>query len=206
MILASTSQRRREILALTGLEFEVIPPNYHESISTSRSARQEARHHAAQKALSVAVCFPDDVVIGSDTLIELNGEKIGKPKDAAHAREMLRTLSGHTHAIYTAVAVVAGRDHPGDILVEEARVTMKRYGNEEIADYVTGGEGMDKAGGYSLQGEGRRLIEWLDGDYLAAVGLPLRGLVDALRKAGLHPTIDLDHLYNQRDFMNWQTY
>ena len=206
LILASTSPRRKEILSLSGLPFEVIPPDYHEKLSPSRSARQEARHHAAEKALSVAVRFPDDIIIGSDTLIELENEKIGKPKDTTHAKAILKKLSGQTHVIYTAAAVVAGRDHPGDVIVEPIRVTMNPYTDADIAAYVAAGEGMDKAGAYSLQGQGRDLIEWLEGDYLAAVGLPLRGVVLALQKAGLEPKVDVEVIYRHRTFMNWSTF
>lgn len=206
LVLASTSERRRQILALTGLPFEVISPDYKEIASPSRTARQDARHFAARKALSIAVRFPDDLIIGSDTLIDLDGEKIGKPRDEGDAREILKKLSGQTHTIYTAAAVVAGRDHPGEIIVEEVRVTMTPFTDDDIAAYVATGEGLDKAGAYSLQGEGRRLIEWLEGDYLAAVGLPLRGVVHAIEKAGLEPKADIEEIYRHRKFMNWDTF
>jgi septum formation protein len=181
LILASTSPRRREILASLGVPFEVIAPQFEEQVSARRPIREEVLAFALGKARSVALNHPDSIVIGSDTMIGLGGEKIGKPLDRDDARRILALLSGRTHEIHTAVAIIDGAGGPGLMTVEAVLVTMRALSSGEIARYLDTGESLDKAGAYSIQGEGRNLIATMEGDYLAAVGLPIRPIADYVK-------------------------
>jgi septum formation protein len=203
LILASTSPRRREILSLLGVQFETLDPPFEEIVSETRPIAHEVLDFAAGKALSVAAAHHGAVVIGSDTMISVSGKKLGKPKDLADAKRMLRELGGKSHTIYTAVAIVDGTGGPGLRVVEEVRVRMRRYSDEEIDDYLDSGESLDKAGAYSIQGEGSRLIESIDGDYLAAVGLPLRPIATYLKSRRIDISVDVDALYRERTYRNW---
>jgi len=204
LVLASTSPRRRQILALLGVPFEVIAPEFAEEISSHLSADQEVVEFALGKAQSVATKYPASIVIGSDTMIELSGEKIGKPTDREDARRMLRLLSGETHRILTSVAIV---DHGGPGLkeIETVAVEMRGYTEAEIENYLNLGESDDKAGAYSIQGRGSALVKSISGDYLAAVGMPLRRVARYLESRGLS-VVDIDRLYAEKSFMNWQRF
>ena len=181
LILASTSPRRREILGLLGRPFEVIAPEFNERISTHLSIGEEVLQFAVGKAQSVAAKHPETIVIGSDTMIRLDGEKIGKPLDAADARRILRLLSGKTHKIYTSVAIIDRMGGPGLRRVETVVLKMRELSADEIESYVATGESLDKAGAYSIQGQGRNLIAAMEGDYLAAVGMPLKPIAGYLK-------------------------
>jgi septum formation protein len=194
LILASTSPRRREILALLRLPFEVIAPEFDEHPSPHLSIEDEVLDFAVGKARSVASKNRDSIVIGSDTMISLDGEKIGKPADRADAARILRLLGGKTHSIYTSVAILDGTGGPGLRVIEEVRVAMREYREEEIDRYLFSNESLDKAGAYSIQGEGRKLIASVAGDYLAAVGMPLRPIVDYLKSRGMSFDFDVAKL------------
>jgi len=181
LILASTSPRRREILGLLGRPFEVIAPEFDERISTHLSIGEEVLQFAVGKARSVAAKHPESIVIGSDTMIQLDGEKIGKPLDAADARRILRLLSGKAHKIYTSVAIIDGIGGPGLTRIETVVLKMRELSADEIESYVATGESLDKAGAYSIQGQGRNLIAAMEGDYLAAVGMPLKPIAGYLK-------------------------
>jgi septum formation protein len=184
LILASTSPRRREILALLGLPFEVITPEFDEQPSFDCAVEDEVLNFAVGKAQSVARRHPGSMVVGSDTMILINSTRFGKPEGIADAKRILRLLSGETHRIFTSVAILDGLGGPGLKIVDEVTVKMRDYSEEEIERYLLCNESLDKAGGYSIQGEGRALIESIRGDYLAAVGLPLKPIADYLRSRG----------------------
>lgn len=204
MILASTSPRRREILALLGLPFEVIEPDFEERLSADIPIEQEVLAFAVGKARSIAASHHESIVVGSDTMIGLDGLKIGKPSDLDDARKILHALSGKTHRIYTGVSVIDGES--GVNLVEQVLVDMRAYTDGEIDDYLACGESLDKAGAYSIQGRGAELIAAIRGDYLAAVGLPLRQIADYLTSQSVRYPIDLDQLYANKSFLNWQRF
>ncbi len=179
LILASTSPRRRELLDRLGLPFEVVTPCYEEK-PTSLSARDECLYHAEQKALSVTSLYPTDIILGCDTLVACDGEKIGKPSDASHARAILKKLSGREHSVLSGIVLI----EPGKKIrkhVEEVRVVFHALSSEKIDRYVATGESLDKAGAYAVQGEGRALIASLEGEEAAAVGLPLNTLKEWFR-------------------------
>jgi septum formation protein len=206
LILASTSPRRREILALLGLPFEVISPVFEEWVSSDLPVEEEVLSFALGKAKSVAVHHPEGIVVGSDTMIFLDGEKIGKPADEADAVRILRSLSGKTHQIYTGVAIIDRSGGPGLRMVEKVSVDMRPYTAKESEEYLYFNESLDKAGAYSIQGDGRKLIETIRGDYLAAVGLPLKPIAEYLSSRGVSFTLDVERLYTEKSFLNWRSF
>lgn len=206
LILASTSPRRREVLTLLGLPFEIITPAFEEQVSDHLSIRDEVLQFAVGKANSVARDHPNSIVIGSDTMILYDGRKIGKPADEADARHILGLLSGKKHTIYTSVAIVDRSGGPGLHTVATVEVQMRRFTPEEIRDYVTMGESLDKAAAYSIQGKGRNLIESIQGDYLAAVGLPLKPIAHYFEDRGIGVPCDVEKLYREKRFPNWHAF
>ena len=205
LILASTSPRRREILSLLGLPFDAIAPEFDETVSAHLSIEDEVLDFAVGKARSVAVHHPEAIVIGSDTMIFLDGAKIGKPLDPADAKRILRLLSGRTHLIYTSVAIIDGG---GDGLQMTAKVSvdMRPYDDNAINRYLACDESMDKAGAYSIQGQGSKLIARIDGDFLAAVGMPLRPIAEYLQRRHVELPIDIDELHAKKNFLNWRQF
>jgi septum formation protein len=126
---------------------------------------------------------PDSVVVGSDTIVVVDGDVLGKPRDRDEAAAMLRRLSGRAHVVMTGVAVAwAGRVASA---VEEVGVTFRALGDREIERYIETGEPMDKAGAYGIQGYGATIVDRVDGDYFAVMGLPLNRLVRLCRELGL---------------------
>lgn len=204
IVLASTSPRRYQILSLLKVPFLMVSPDGSEVVAEGRSPAEEALFQARRKAASVAARFPEAVLIGSDTLISLNGAKIGKPRDVNDARDVLRRLRGRTHEVVTAVAMVKG-DRVFET-VETAQVRLREFSDQELEAYLATGDSLDKAGAYSVQGLGRSLIAGLDGDYSAIVGLPLRTVAEGLRQFGVEASVDLDRFYRERAFLNWRTF
>jgi septum formation protein len=206
LILASTSPRRREILALLGLPFDAIAPEFDETVSAHLNIENEVVDFAVGKARSVAVHHPEAIVIGSDTMIYLDGAKIGKPVDLADAKRILRLLSGKTHMIYTSVAIIDGCGGDGGQMIAKVSVDMRPFDDSAIDGYMACNESMDKAGAYSIQGQGSKLIAAIDGDFLAAVGMPLRPVAEYLRRRHVELPIDIDELHAKKDFLNWREF
>lgn len=183
VVLASASPRRRELLTLIGIEHVVIPSHLDETMHPGEQPAAHATRLAVEKAGAIADAHPDAVVIGADTVVVLDGRVLGKPADLEASREMLRALNGRTHTVVTAVAVAyAGSTRQG---AEEVAVTFRELTDEEIDAYVATREGMDKAGAYGIQGFGATIVERIDGDFFAVMGLPLVRLTRLLRDAGL---------------------
>jgi septum formation protein len=203
VILASTSPRRKDLLALLRIPFEIVEPHFIEQLRRDLAPEEQARQFAAGKAQACSMRFPDQLVLGSDTLIALAGLVLGKPADLAEARSMLRKLSGRQHLIHTAVALRRQADGVGDVAVETVLVWMKAFDEAELEAYLHTGESLGKAGAYSIQGIGGRFIERIEGDYTAAVGLPLRLTVDLLRRHGLAVPADVAELYRAKPYPNW---
>ena len=181
VVLASASPRRRELLALVGIEHDVRPANIDESYLTGETPREHAERLAREKAGALEI--PDVVTIGSDTIVVVDGDVLGKPRDRDHAHAMLRRLSGRSHVVMTGVAV----HWQGQIVsgLEEVGVTFRRLTENDIERYIATGEPMDKAGAYGIQGYGATIVERVEGDYFAVMGLALNLLVRLLRAAGL---------------------
>ena len=181
VILASASPRRRELLSLIGIEHEVRPANIDESYLDGETPREHAERLARGKAS--AINEPNAVTIGSDTIVVVDGDVLGKPRDRVHAAEMLRRLSGRSHVVMTGVAVRWG----GKLVsgLEEVGVTFRVLSDEEIERYIDTGEPMDKAGAYGIQGFGATIVDRVDGDYFAVMGLALNRLVRLIKELDL---------------------
>jgi septum formation protein len=184
VILASASPRRRELLNLIGVPHEVRPADIDETHRPGEQPQEYAERLAREKACATdALDALDAVTIGSDTIVVVDGDILGKPRDRAHAAEMLRRLSGRSHVVMTGVAVRwKGRIASG---VEEVGVTFRSLRPDEIERYIDTGEPMDKAGAYGIQGYGATIVERVDGDYFAVMGLPLNRLTRLAADVGL---------------------
>ena len=183
VVLASASPRRRELLNLIGIQHEVRPANIDETMRPREAPRRHAERLAREKASAIAVRDPDLIVIGADTVVVVNRKVLGKPASANDAARMLGMLSGREHTVVTAVAVSRGRKLRS--AVEEVRVKFRRLRDDEIEAYIATGEPMDKAGAYGIQGFGATIVERIEGDYFAVMGLPLVRLVGLMRDVGV---------------------
>ena len=183
VILASQSPRRRELLTLVGITHAVRPADIDESVLPDESPVPHTERLARAKAHRLAEVHPHAVVIAADTIVVLDGDILGKPRDAAEARAMLARLSGRTHTVFTAMAVALGGRT--ESAVEEVAVTFRALSADEITEYVATGEPMDKAGAYGIQGFGATIVERIEGDYFSVMGLGLRRLVALLERVGL---------------------
>ena len=181
LVLASASPRRKELLARLVPQFEIEPSRF-EEVGAGLSAYQTARAFAVGKAREVASRRPQDAALGSDTVVSLDGVILGKPKDAADARRMLRRLSGRTHTVFTGVCLISGGKELVD--VAHADVTFEDLTDEVIAAYVATGKPMDKAGAYGIQ-DGFPLVRSYEGSFSCIMGLPLERLAGMLREAGI---------------------
>jgi septum formation protein len=181
VILASQSPRRRELLNLIGIPHEVQPADLDEAYLPGETPSQHAERLARDKAN--AIHGAGVVTIGSDTIVVVDGDVLGKPRDRAHAAEMLRRLSGRSHIVMTGVAVCWGDRMASGL--EEVGVTFRPLTDEDIERYIDTGEPMDKAGAYGIQGYGATIVERVDGDYFAVMGLALNRLVRLFSELGL---------------------
>jgi septum formation protein len=183
VVLASASPRRRELLNLIGIPHEVRPANIDETMRPREAPSRHAERLAREKASAIAERDADLITIGADTVVVVNRKVLGKPADAADAARMLGMLSGREHTVITAVAVSRGRKLRSAI--EEVRVRFRRLSDDEIEAYIATGEPMDKAGAYGIQGFGATIVERIEGDYFAVMGLPLVRLVGLMRDVGV---------------------
>jgi septum formation protein len=183
IVLASQSPRRRELLAQVGIAHEVRPADIDETPWDGKSPEGHSLRLAREKATTIAEREPGAAVIGSDTIVVVDGEILGKPRDAADAKAMLARLAGRAHTVFTAVAVARGdRVHESVVRVT---VTFRHLEAWEIDAYVATGEPMDKAGAYGIQGYGATIVERIDGDYYAVMGLPVLTVVRLLGEVGI---------------------
>jgi nucleoside triphosphate pyrophosphatase len=203
LILASTSPRRRELLALLGIPFDVKSPSFDERLVAARPASEQVQSFAQGKAQSVAGQEPEAIVLGSDTVIEVDHDVLGKPDDLAEARAMLQRLAGRNHHVHTAVALVCSTRAINVVALSTAVVRMKRFDERVHERYLATGESLGKAGAYSIQGRGGDLVDSIDGDFPTVVGLPLRLVAQLLTQAGVRVPVDLDELYAIKPYANW---
>jgi MAF protein len=193
IVLASGSPRRRAFLELLGLDHTVDPAEIDEpTLNRVENPEAFARALARAKASVVGARHPGTIVLAADTVVSLDGELLGKPSTAAEATAMLRVLRGRTHEVSTGVAVAApdGRLRLGGTTT---RVTMRPYGDEEIAASVAAGTPFDKAGGYAIQDQELVPVAHFDGCYCNVVGLPLATTILLLRESGVEPPISQPH-------------
>lgn len=211
IILASGSPRRKEILETIGLTFEIIPAQGEEVI-TSSVPEEVVQELSEQKAIEVATniyqysqtslerlfepdesqavpkLVTDTMVIGADTVVSVDGKILGKPKDEAEAFQMLKSLSGRAHKVYTGVTVIimAPDGRSGKIsFAEETKVFVAQMSDEEINRYIATGDPMDKAGSYGIQGAFGAYIKGIEGDYQNVVGFPVARFYAELKKVGI---------------------
>jgi len=173
LILASASPRRRELLTQAGFRFEVIPAHINEDVGPGEDPIAYVVRLAREKAQAVRgqLNDPEAIVLGADTTVTLDGHILAKPEDPADAIRMLRMLSGRTHRVITGVAVATADGT--EVAAEVTGVQFVTLREEEIADYVSTGEPMDKAGAYGIQGYAARWIPRIEGCYFNVVGLPV---------------------------------
>ncbi len=198
LILASGSPRRRELLSHLGVTFRVLTSDIPE-VSAHSDPAEVARDLAEQKARAVAAMLDGQrpearvqgvqgvqgaLILAADTLVALDGEVLGKPADGRQNAEYLRRLSGQTHRVYSGVALLT--EGGLQSAVEGTEVTFRELSEAETLYYAASGEGLDKAGGYGIQGLGMALVAHIRGDYSNVVGFPLARVVSLLRGAGVH--------------------
>jgi septum formation protein len=182
IILASKSPRRRELLSALTDKFEVITREVDETLPDGIDIRSGTELLAVRKGRVVADEYPSAIVISSDTLVELDGIALGKPKDEDDARRMLKSLSGRAHNVHTGVAVHCnGRVYSG---VATSSVIFKELTDDKIDGYIATGEPMDKAGSYGIQGRAGAFVDRYIGDFDTIVGLSMRLLGELIDKAG----------------------
>lgn len=196
LLLASASPRRRQILTSLGLPFEVgVAPDDEDAAQARYQGPIEglAQWTAIHKAISMLTLpeMANRLIITADTTVLLDGEVLGKPRDAAHAHELLWTLRGRWHRVVTGVVVGGLFDGELEFHGESCTtpVRMRAYSEEEVAAYIASGDPMDKAGAYGIQSPTFQPTEKIDGCYLNVVGLPLCMLVDLLAKFDVHPAV-----------------
>jgi len=183
LILASASPRRRQLLELIGVDFEVAPADVDETAAAGEIPAVFASRAARDKAQSVARRHPGRLVLGADTVVEVDSEILGKPTSADDASSMLRRLSGRSHLVHTALALVD--DDAFHEIVDSAKVQFADLSDETISWYVATGEPMDKAGAYAIQGLGGLLVARVEGSPHTVVGLPVHRLPELFAALGL---------------------
>ncbi len=182
VILASASPRRQELLRVIFDDFRVIPSDAEETVPNDITADGTAEYLAKIKAISVAEKYTDSLVIGADTCVVIGEEILGKPKDTADARHMMKLLSGKIHKVITGCAVVKERKITSFSVVTE--VEFYPLSDSEIEEYIATSEPYDKAGGYGIQGKASLFVKGIKGDYFNVVGLPLAELNQKLKTRG----------------------
>ena len=180
VILASKSPRRKELMELLNIPFDVIVSDIDEQIDYNNDLVKEIEKLSYQKAMAVFKDHNDALVIGSDTIVKINNDVLGKPKSIEMAKNMLRELSDNTHEVVTGVTILY--QDKVETFSSIARVTFYPLTEEEIDDYVNSNEPMDKAGSYAIQGDGAKFIKSIEGDYYTIVGLPIAELYHRLKK------------------------
>ena len=180
IILASASPRRKQLLSTIIDDFEVVVSDVDEEVASNISSTDVAEYLATQKTLSVSQKYPDDIVIGSDTVILYNNKIYGKAKDREDAKEMLKTFSGNTHQVITGVCISCKNKTISFSSVSD--VCFYNLSENEIDFYLDSGEYIDKAGSYAIQGKGSLFVKEIRGDYNSIVGLPVSKLYRVLKE------------------------
>lgn len=184
IILASASPRRKELLELINLKFEVQSSNIEEIIDESLPLEKKIEKLSYQKAYDIAIKNKgNNLIIGADTVVEINGDILGKPKDKQDAERMLKLLSGAEHDVITAITLIDGNNPENYISThEKTKVRFIELNQEKIDKYIESGEPMDKAGAYAIQGLAVMFVKSIDGCYTNVVGLPIPLLTQVLEK------------------------
>lgn len=179
VILASQSPRRKELLGMLDIPFEIAIPDIEEHIDYDNDLVKEIEKLSYQKASAVFKTHDDCLVIGSDTIVKIGNQVLGKPKTKENAKTMLRNLSGKTHQVVTAVTVLTKEKEYTFSSITD--VTFYELSDDEIEKYVETNEPLDKAGAYAIQGKGLEFVEKINGDFYTVVGLPIGKLYHVLK-------------------------
>jgi septum formation protein len=191
LFLASRSPRRRELLDQIAARYQILDVDIDEGVLANESPGDYVLRMASEKALQALLSAPPRArVLAADTAVVIDGEILGKPDDAEQAAEMLRALSGHTHQVFTGIALACAgiNSMPSscETRFSESQVRFRRLDDGEIQTYIATGEPMDKAGAYAIQGRAAIFIEHLQGSYSGVMGLPLFEVAQLLNARKLH--------------------
>ena len=185
LILASKSPRRQELLARLGLSFAVMTADIDETMDPAIPLTEEIKRVSRAKAEAVrARVSPDDIIISADTVVCIDGKRLGKPRDEADAADMLRMLSGRSHEVVSGVCVLRGEEAAVEAVT--TAIHFRPLSDGEISAYIASGEPMDKAGAYGIQSLASIFVDKLDGDYYNVMGLPLCTLAQMLWQFGIN--------------------
>lgn len=191
IVLASASPRREELLKKIVEDFDIIPSDIDESFIKEKVAEQLVEELSYAKAEKVFIKeqekYDDLIVIGVDTMVALEDNLLGKPKDAEDAKKMLSSLSGKSNDVYTGLSIIVKQKNKitKEVTNSKTRVKMKEMSQEDIEEYVSSGEPLDKAGAYAVQGKGAKYIEEIEGNYDSVVGLNTDLVKEFLEKYGI---------------------
>jgi septum formation protein len=191
IILASGSPRRKDLLTLMGVDFKVIPSEFYEQLDDSRSPEEVAKELGLGKAMTVAKRYPDAIVIGSDTVVSVDGKQLGKPTDEADARAMHQLLAGRCNVISTSLAVVCLNEDFEEVDVINSKVFFKPYDSDAVETYLESGDWEDKAAGYGVQSGADIFVDYAEGEYDNILGFPTKRLTEILAELGVkaHPAV-----------------
>ena len=172
IILASASPRRSELLKREAYDFVVVVSAAQEEEQKNLDTFEIAQRNALLKARDIAKKYPDSLVLGADTIVVFQGKVYGKPKNLNEAKEMLKSLQGNTHTVYTAIALVGKNKNLETVSTDESKVTFKKMNEKDIENYLSKVNVLDKAGAYAAQEFGELIIEKIDGAFDNVMGLP----------------------------------
>lgn len=181
IVLASGSPRRKEILENMNLKFDIIKSEIEETKIENESPENLVKRLSYEKAYDIACKNIEDIVIGADTVVVLENEVLGKPKDKEEAFEMLKRMSGKEHSVITGVSILCLNIKKEISNFYVSKVKFKNLSDEDIYSYIETGECMDKAGAYGIQGLGGLLVEYIKGDYFNIVGFPISSTSEILK-------------------------
>lgn len=185
LILASSSPRRKELLQTLGLPFIIQSSDVDETTDPGMQPQEIVEELALRKARKIASGLTEGVVLGSDTIVVLNGEILGKPVDDEDAYRMLHALQGCEHTVYSGIALIDAKSGQSEVAHSRTQVRIRPLAPDEIRAYIATREPMDKAGSYAIQGIGATLVDGIEGDYFTVVGLPLRLTAAMLSRFGI---------------------
>ncbi|MCF8000254.1 MAG: Maf family protein [Halanaerobiales bacterium] len=185
VILASSSNRRKELLNRLGIKFTTMPSNLDESGYDKESPDNLVKQISLDKASKVAGFVEDALIIAADTIVVFNDEILGKPVDEEDAFKMIKLLNNTNHKVYTGLAIISADDKMHYLDYDLTEVSMRKIDDDEIERYIKTGEPMDKAGAYGIQGKGGVFVEKIFGSYFTVMGLPIHKLSLALKSFGV---------------------
>jgi len=180
IILASASPRRKEILEQAGINFKIIPSSYNEESLEITTIDEYSKKLSYYKALDVYEKHPNDTIIASDTIVVIDNQILGKPKDFDDAYRMLNLLQGRKHSVITSVCIM--HQDKTELFLSKSYVTFYKMSDTDIKEYINTKEPMDKAGSYAIQGKAAKYIRSISGDYYTIVGLPIAKVIKSLKK------------------------